>query len=187
MFTLLTEEQKQIFELKPVPEGIQVGDYAVFVSSEQNICETPYQDQRVRWSSNTLYQLYRIKKITRNSVHIYNDLPYKGTYYSRYRINPDYEELNREYPPSNETYYDTIKYIVPQRVIAELYPRLPFNNKYYFRIRETTTCLSYDIQSSSYEEGCLKKVEIYNNSEFITKGWCDACWSKRQNLDTLNR
>lgn len=185
MYTLLNEEQKQIFELKRVPDDIREGDYAVFIHQEQVICETPYQEVRTRFSENTLYELFRIKKITKNSVHIYNDIPYKGCYYSRYRINHDYEELNKEYPPPSDTYHDTIQYFVPQRVITELYPNLPYNNKYYFRIRQKSNCLSYDAQSASYNEVCLKKVEIYNIlEEYGKRGWCDACWFKHQNNQT---
>lgn len=185
MYTLLNEEQKQIFELKRVPDDIREGDYAVFIHQDHIICETPYQEERIKFSDNTLYELFRIKKITKNSVHIYNDTPYKGCYYSRYRINHDYQELNKEYPPPSDTYHDMIQYFVPQRVITELYPNLPYNNKYYFRIRQKSTCLSYDPESSSYHEGCLKKVDIFNiYSRYRSRGWCDACWSKLQNIQT---
>lgn len=179
MYTLLNIEQQNQFNLKRIQENPREGDYLVFLHHDQIIRESDPD----KYSANTLYDLYRIIKVTKSSIHIHNDIAYRGSYYSRYKINPKEKSVvTRQYPPSNNTFQSSCFSFLSKEAIQEIFPMGPFLNQYKIRIRQKIRCLGYDIETNSSETGCHRYTEIYTIfEEYDTKGWCDACWSKRQN------
>lgn len=179
----LTEEESTFLKLNLQPTNTaRVGDYLVECEAGQAYCEDRYADgpERVRYTSNTLYKLRRITKITKNSFYTRAEpgMPYNGAYYIRW--NGGLGCMTPTYPPPSFFGRNIMcARILQDHVVRDICKGRDLAFDITFREIDQVRCLNYDGETFSAPVGCKAWCSVYYTtpSTGIWSGYCENCYN----------
>lgn len=186
----LTEEESTFLKLNLQPtNSARVGDYLVECQTNHAICEDRYADgpDRVRYTSNTLYILRRITKITKNSFYTRAEpgMPYNGGYYIRW--NGGLGCMTPSYPPPAYFGYRIIMCprILQDHVVRDICKGRDLAFDITFREIDRVNCLNYNLQTFTAPKSCTAWCSVFYTtpSSGIHAGYCENCWDDRLDLE----